>query len=124
MMEMDPAATRTHRPARLRRLVAEVQPAARAIDAPPGPLALVVASIWFGLVTGLLELGLTLALKPFYDEALGFFRGNRHILSSVPLVNLAVFAACALLLGLVAWRRPRRALRLASFVLGFLACLT
>jgi arylsulfatase A-like enzyme len=121
---MDPVATRTRRPARLRRLVAEVRPDARAIDVSPGPLALLVGSIWFGLVTGLIELGLTLALKPFYDEALGFFRGNRHVLWIVPLVNLAVFATCGLLLGLVARRRPRRALRLASFVLVFLACLT
>jgi arylsulfatase A-like enzyme len=124
MMEMDPATTRSRRPARLRRLVAEVRRDPHAVDASAGSLALVVAAAWFGLVTGLLELGLTLALKPFYDDALGFFRGNRHILWIVPLVNLAIFGACGLALGLLGRRRPRLALRLASFVFVFLAGLT
>ena len=78
---------------------------------------------WFGMVTGLLELGMTLALKSYHDDAPGFFRGNRHVLWIIPVVDLAIFLAVGLLLGLVARLRPGKSAPLAA-ILPFLAALT
>src|SRR4051794_20057275 len=97
----------TPRRTRLRRLVPACGPATQAAERSPGQLELALAALWFGLATGLLELGLTLALEPVYDEAPGLFRGNRHILWIIPMVDLAVFAACGGLLALLARLRPR-----------------
>jgi len=49
-----------------------------ACEQPFGSLWALAISIWFGLSAGLLELGLTLAQKPFIDPSPGFFRMNRH----------------------------------------------
>jgi arylsulfatase A-like enzyme len=111
------------RPARLRRLIVERAPVTET-EHGPSPRALVAVAVWVGLWTGLLELGLTLALKPLRDPSPGFFRGSRHVLWMVPAVNLAVFAACGLVLAILARRSPHRAARRAAFVLGFLSALT
>jgi arylsulfatase A-like enzyme len=89
-----------------------------------GPLAAIEMSIWFGLLTGLAELGLKLALKPLYDPSPGFFRMNRHIVWTIPTVNLVVFGVCGLLLALVARVWPRRAARIAAGLLSGMAVLT
>src|SRR5437773_2678477 len=93
-------------------------------ERPPGPRAVAVAALWSGLVTGLLELGLTLALKPLHADAPGLFRENRNILWIIPLVNLVVFAVCGGLVVLAAWLRPRRAARLAGFLPCFVSIVT
>jgi arylsulfatase A-like enzyme len=48
-------------------------------------------ALWLGLICGLAELALTLAQKPLTDPSPGFFRMNRHIVWTIPTVNLAVF---------------------------------
>jgi arylsulfatase A-like enzyme len=93
-------------------------------DAPFGVRAALGMSTWFGLVVGPAELGLTLALKLLRDPSPAFFRLNRNILWTIPLVNLAVFGVVGLLLALLARLRPRRALRNSVGVLGGLALLT
>ncbi len=72
-----------------------------------GSLRALAISVWFGLTAGLLELGLTFAQKPFIDPSPGFFRMNRHIVWSVPAVNLALFGFCGLVAALAVRARPR-----------------
>ena len=70
-------------------------------------LATLRISLWFGLMVGLAELGLTLAQKPLTDPSPGFFRMNRHIVWTIPTVNLTLFCLCGLALALIL--RVRRA---------------
>ncbi|MFO0953710.1 MAG: sulfatase-like hydrolase/transferase [Isosphaeraceae bacterium] len=123
----DPAKTLVTRPAaprkRPRWLPAEAaasDPAAR----PLGPRAALGVSVWFGLAVGLLELGLTFAVKPVFDASPGLFRMNRHILWTVPLVNLLLFAGCGLASAWVMRLRPRSGARAALVPLCALAVLT
>ncbi len=81
-------------------------------------------SVWFGLSTGLVELGLTLAQKPFLDPSPGFFRMNRHIVWSVPAVNLALFALCGLVVAFAAGAKPSLGARRVIAPPVFLAVLT
>jgi arylsulfatase A-like enzyme len=87
-------------------------------------ISIPAATAGIGLLTGLLELGLTLALEPYYDDAPGFFRGNRHVVWIIPVVNLAIFGAAGLLLGLLVRIRSATTARLASFLPPFLGALT
>ena len=96
-------------------------PSAR--EEPFGARAAFGISVWFGLVVGLAELGLTLTLKHLRDPSPLFFRINRHILWTIPIVNLTVFGLCGLLLALLARTRPRRAVRCSTGLLGGLALL-
>ena len=73
------------------------------------PAEVALLAVWYGLATGLLELGLLLALKPLHDPSPGFFRMNRHALWMIPAVNLAVFGTAGLLLMAVTWFSPVRA---------------
>lgn len=75
-------------------------------SSPIRPLSAVAISVWFGLCAGLFELGLTLAQKPFFDSSPGFFRMNRHIVWSIPTVNLALFGCCGLVLALALRLKP------------------
>jgi arylsulfatase A-like enzyme len=108
------------RHARLRRLIVEGSHAPTRQISPP---ALVAVALWAGLATGLLELVLTLALKPLRDPSPGFFRGNRHILWMIPTVNLTIFAATGLVLGMLARKRPRPVAHLAAFIFPFFGSL-
>jgi arylsulfatase A-like enzyme len=81
-------------------------------------------AVWFGLVVGPAELGLTLTLKLLRDPAPVLFRLNRHILWTIPLVNLALFSLCGLLLALLARTRPHRAARCSVSLLSGLGMLT
>jgi hypothetical protein len=49
-------------------------------------------ALWLGLIVGLAELVLTRVQKPLTDPSPGLFRMNRHILWTIPTVNLVVFA--------------------------------
>lgn len=88
-----------------------------------GPWAAFATAIWFGLVVGLIELGLTLALKPLRDPSPGFFRMNRHIVWTIPTVSLAVFGLCGLAGALIVRFRPRSGVRLVGGLYGGLAVL-
>ena len=69
-------------------------------------------SLWLGLIVGLAELGLTLTQKPITDPSPGLFRMNRHIVWTIPTVDLAVFALCGLAASLLIRLVPRHVVRL------------
>jgi len=97
-------------------------------SAPPGrpafsPVELFVVGVWFGVATGLLELGGTLVMvkvlgRVTYDT----LRTNWHYLWMTPLSNLVLFFALALLLSLATARLPRlRSFRLVVFGFAYLS---
>ncbi|WP_406694850.1 sulfatase [Singulisphaera sp. Ch08] len=88
-----------------------------------GPRAAIGMSIWYGLVIGLAELGLTIALKPLRDPSPGFFRMNRHIVWTIPTVSLVLFGLCGLLAALVLRFRPQWAVRFTTGLFSGLAVL-
>jgi arylsulfatase A-like enzyme len=89
-----------------------------------GPLSALAISLWFGLATGLSELGLTLVQKPLHDPSPGFFRMNRQIVWTIPTFNLALFGLVGLLLALTVKVRPLRSVRLCAGTLGMLSIAT
>ncbi len=89
-----------------------------------GPLSALGIAIWFGLITGLAELVLTRVQKPLTDPSPGLFRMNRHILWTIPTVNIVVFGLCGLGAALALRARPRLGVRGAVGPLVFLAMLT
>ncbi|MGO9462686.1 MAG: sulfatase-like hydrolase/transferase [Isosphaeraceae bacterium] len=107
-MTNEPGTQQTKRLAVGRRLPERREAVERPDDLQPfGSRRALAISVWFGLTAGLLELGLTFAQKPFIDPSPGFFRMNRHIVWSVPAVNLALFGFCGLLVALAVRVRPR-----------------
>ncbi|MGO9597265.1 MAG: sulfatase [Isosphaeraceae bacterium] len=94
------------------------------IGVPGQALAALRISLWFGLIVGLTELGLTLVQKPLTDPSPGLFRMNRHIVWTIPMVNLAVFGLCGIVAALGLQAAPRRGVRPAIASLVFLAVLT
>ena len=89
-----------------------------------GAVSAFTMSVWFGLSTGLLELGLTLVQKPLHDPSPGFFRINRQIVWTIPTFNLALFALVGVLLAVVVRLRPTRSVRLCAGSLGLLSIAT
>jgi arylsulfatase A-like enzyme len=89
-----------------------------------GPLHVLGTSLWFGLIVGLAELVLTRVQKPLTDPSPGLFRMNRHIVWTIPTVNLVAFAFCGLVAALVLRVRPRLGVRGAVGPLVFLAMLS
>jgi arylsulfatase A-like enzyme len=88
------------------------------------PVAVMVLSIWSGLVAGLLELGVMLAQDAYHHTVtVDFIRTNRHFLWMIPVSNLIIFGAIGLLLGVFARSAPGRVIRLAAYALCFLAFL-
>ena len=81
-------------------------------------------ALWFGLIIGLVELVLTRVQKPLTDPSPGLFRMNRHIMWTIPAVNLVVFGSCGLVMALVLRARPRLGVRAVVSPLVFLATLT
>ena len=81
-------------------------------------------AVWFGLIIGLAELVLTRVQKPLTDPSPGLFRMNRHIMWTIPTVNLVVFGLCGLVAALVLRARPRLGVRAVVGPLVFLATLT
>lgn len=88
-----------------------------------GPRAALALAIWFGLVIGLAELGLTLAVKPLRDPSPGFFRMNRHIVWTIPTVALVLFGLCGLVGAGIARVRPRWGVRFIAGLYSGLAVL-
>ncbi|MEJ7637412.1 MAG: hypothetical protein WKF75_05310 [Singulisphaera sp.] len=73
---------------------------------------------WFGLVTGLLELGLLLVRNYLYGTAtLGALQLNRHFPWMIPITHLMIFSIAGLALAPLALLRARCVLRLAAFLL-------
>lgn len=111
---------------RLRRLIPE-GPVERGLPAPPPrprPLRVAVAALWIGMITGPLEVGLVLALKPLRDPTPGLFHMNRHLLWSIPLFHLSFFAILGGVLALLARFRSRFSVRRGAFLLLFAALLS
>ncbi|MGZ3471236.1 MAG: sulfatase-like hydrolase/transferase, partial [Isosphaeraceae bacterium] len=89
-----------------------------------GPRCVLGIALWFGLIIGLAELVLTRVQKPLTDPSPGLFRMNRHIMWTIPTVNLVVFGFCGLVVALMLRARPRLGVRVAVGPLVFLATLT
>jgi len=89
-----------------------------------GPRCALGIALWLGLVIGLAELVLTRVQKPLTDPSPGLFRLNRHIMWTIPTVNLVVFGLCGLGAALALRARPRLGVRAAVAPLVFLATLT
>ncbi len=85
---------------------------------------LVVVSVWFGFVAGLTELALAIGLKPLFDSSPGLFRMNRHILWTMPTVNLGLFLIVGGCAAATLSFKPRTAPRQLLFPLCMLAALT
>ena len=70
-----------------------------------GPVGVLVMSVWFGLVAGMLELGVLAAQDVMLHEVtVQSIRTNRHYAWMIPISDAAMFAAVGLPLALVAWR--------------------
>lgn len=111
---------------RLRRLIGERDGAPPHLGDPAPrarPLDVLQSALWLGLVTGPIEVGVVLALKPLSDPTPGLFHMNRHLLWMIPAFHAVLFGALGILLGLVARLRPRCAPRRLAFVLLFCAWL-
>jgi arylsulfatase A-like enzyme len=95
----------------------------RVQESPLGPRCVMGLALWFGLIIGLSELVLTRVQKPLTDPSPGLFRMNRHIMWTIPAVNLVVFGLCGLGIVLVLRARPRLGVRAAVGPLSFMATL-
>jgi arylsulfatase A-like enzyme len=104
---------------------------AAGVEAGPGPrqgaLTLFLTTLWFGLLTGWLELGFVLAQGAIFPHASPtMLRTNRHMVWMMPISNVLIFSSvggliavlAGIRLGLARWT----ALRL-PVVLSFLALL-
>lgn len=96
--------------------------AVRLARAPGGPLALVAAALWAGLVVGLVESALFLARVRFLQH--GLYRKSPHVLWMIPAADLAIFGAAGLLLAAVVRPLPRAGGSLARWLLCILALMT
>ncbi len=105
---------------RPRLLGTKALPAPGLAEACPGPASQLATALWFGAVTGLLELAQVLLHKRIFDtltqESL---RRNRHYVWMIPASNLLIFACLGLLIALAARFRPRQTSRQAFYPLGF-----
>jgi arylsulfatase A-like enzyme len=83
-----------------------------------------VLAIWFGLVTGLLELALIHARNHFLGwSSLSALQISRHFPWMIPVANLAIFLTCGLVSGVLSRICPRFRSRPSTLVLCFLASL-
>jgi arylsulfatase A-like enzyme len=96
----------------------------RAGDVRASPRAVLLQATWTGLVTGLLELALTLVRRRHIDAAaFGALQMNRHAIWMIPVSDALIFGACGLVLAAVALVWPRGGRRLAAYGLGSLSAL-
>lgn len=83
-----------------------------------------VLAIWFGLVTGLLELASIHAKNHFSGwSSLSALQISRHFPWMIPVANLIIFLTCGLLFGVLAKVCPRLTARPSILLLCFLASL-
>jgi arylsulfatase A-like enzyme len=94
---------------------------AQAVRNLPGPFAVLILSVWCGLVAGLLEVGIT-ALRKHYVDRNHFYWMSHHFVWMVPLDNLLIFFAIGVLLSLI-YVCGRRGQWLATRLLGTVALL-
>jgi arylsulfatase A-like enzyme len=82
----------------------------------PAPFSFLALALWCGLVSGLLEVGITLVRKRLVDlNHLHWM--SRHFVWLVPLTNLAIFLALGVVLSLVVrWGRRGRWLAMRVLV--------
>lgn len=90
-------------------------------------LGLFLTTVWFGFVTGWLELGLFLAKRLVNPHIpMDLLRTNRHFAWMIPASNALIFGAVGLLMALLAWLLPGLARWLAwrlPIALAFMALL-
>jgi arylsulfatase A-like enzyme len=117
----------------MNRSVPTAQPASRRVPTrreaipasrPLTPRGVVAVAAWFGVVTGLGELGLAFGLKPLFDPAPGLFRMNRFILWTMPTVNLVFFLILGAAGAATIVLKPRTRARWLLFPFCLLAVLT
>jgi hypothetical protein len=79
--------------------------------------------IWFGLLTGLLEVGLVLAQRALFDRiSLESLRTNRHFLWMIPTADVLLFGVAGLAFAWLGRRHPRWAHKLVcTIAIGWLA---
>jgi arylsulfatase A-like enzyme len=92
------------------------------IPSRPRPLEILLLSAWCGLVSGLLEVGITVLRKQTFDINHLYWM-SRHFVWLVPLTDLAIFALAGVPLSLLAWRGGRRGRWLAPRLLCTLTLL-
>jgi arylsulfatase A-like enzyme len=82
-------------------------------------------SLWFGLVTGLLELTFVILRKQFVNTAaLGALQLNRHAVWMIPAADVMILGALGLILAVGGWLRLRGLRVLAAYGLSFVSALT
>ena len=96
-------------------------PAGTGSDATLGSLSILVVSAWCGLLAGLLEIGITVIRKRFFDPN-HFYGMSDQFIWLIPCGDLLIFLVVGLFLCLVV-RWGRRGERLAPRVLATLALL-
>jgi arylsulfatase A-like enzyme len=106
----------------------ESEATARGVGGPlPAQGAFVLPMIlaaWFGLVTGLVELGVLQARNHFSGwSSLSALQISRHYTWMIPSANFAVFAAVGVCLSVLARVWPRYSARISHLLLTFLAFL-
>jgi arylsulfatase A-like enzyme len=92
----------------------------RAVDR-PGPLSILLLSAWCGLISGLLEVGITIVRKRTVDLN-QFYLMSRHFVWLIPLTNLLIFIVLGAFLSLMV-RCNRRSRWLGTRVLGTMTLL-
>ncbi len=79
----------------------EPRPDRDAVARCSGAGALLLAAVWCGLASGLLEVGVTI-LRKQYGATNRFYWTTRHFVWLVPLIDLAILVGLAAVLGIVA----------------------
>ena len=69
------------------------------------PLKILLAAVWFGLLTGLAEAIFRVSVKYFFPEIV--VRLNSHILWMAPLMEMIIFILLGGILALLSWQFPR-----------------
>ncbi|WP_165231282.1 sulfatase-like hydrolase/transferase [Aquisphaera insulae] len=84
-----------------------------------GPKGLLVLALWFGFLTGLVELALVLAQRTLVARiSLESLRTNRHFVWMIPVADVAIFGAVGLIFALWERRRPGRVQLPACFTIA------
>jgi arylsulfatase A-like enzyme len=81
-----------------------------------------LAAVYFGLATGLLELLLLAARIKLFEK--GFFLRSQHFLWMVPFSDVALYASLGLMLALTCWSTQRLSMRGVIGILIFFACMS